>query len=120
MCGALNPQGRARRVEGGWIVDGRWPFASGCHFAHYFWGQCIVDGSSPTRFLEILVPRADYEILDTWHVSGLRGSGSHDVAVRDLFVPDAMTTDTRSNSRSTRARCSGCRRSPASPTTRWA
>jgi alkylation response protein AidB-like acyl-CoA dehydrogenase len=97
MCGALNPQGRASRVDGGWVVSGRWPFASGCHFADLFWGQCIVEGSSPTRFLEILVPRAEYEILDTWHVNGLRGSGSHDVAVHDLFVPDAMTTDTRAN-----------------------
>ena len=95
MCGALNPQGRARRVDGGWIVNGRWPFASGCHHAHLFWGQCLVDGSSPATSFEILVRRADYEILDTWHVSGLRGSGSHDVAVRDLFVPDAMTTDVR-------------------------
>lgn len=95
MCGALNPQGRARRVEGGWIVNGQWPFASGCHFAHFFWGQCVVEDTSPTEFLEILVPRADYEILDTWHVNGLRGSGSHDVAVRELFVADAMTTNTR-------------------------
>ncbi len=96
LCGALNPQGRARRVDGGWIVNGQWPFASGCHFAHFFWGQCIVEGSSPTAFLEIVVPREDYEILDTWHVNGLQGSGSHDVAVRDLFVPDEMTTNTRS------------------------
>lgn len=95
MCGALNPQGRARAVEGGWMVTGQWPFASGCHFAHFFWGQCVIEGTSPTEFLEILVPRADYEVLDTWHVNGLRGSGSHDVAVRDLFVPDTMTTNTR-------------------------
>jgi alkylation response protein AidB-like acyl-CoA dehydrogenase len=96
MCGALNPQGRARRVAGGWTVDGTWPFASGCHGADFFWGQCIVEGSSPTELVEVLVPRADYRILDTWHVNGLRGSGSHDVSVRDVFVPDAMTTDTRS------------------------
>lgn len=93
MCGALNPQGRARRVEGGWIVNGQWPFASGCHHATLFWGQCVVEDSDPTRFIEVLVPRASYEILDTWHVNGLRGTGSHDVAVQDLFVPDEMTTE---------------------------
>ncbi|MGF1595565.1 MAG: acyl-CoA dehydrogenase family protein [Acidimicrobiales bacterium] len=93
MCGALNPQGRARPVEGGWLVTGRWPFASGCHHATIFWGQCIVEGSQPTRLIEVLVPRDDYEILDTWRVNGLRGTGSHDVTVTDLFVPDAMITE---------------------------
>ncbi|MEZ5263949.1 MAG: acyl-CoA dehydrogenase family protein [Acidimicrobiales bacterium] len=93
MCGALNPQGRARPVEGGWLVSGRWPFASGCHHATFFWGQCVVEGSTPTRLIEVLVPRADYEILDTWHTMGLRGTGSHDVQVQDLFVPAAMVTE---------------------------
>ncbi|MGD9752419.1 MAG: acyl-CoA dehydrogenase family protein [Acidimicrobiia bacterium] len=93
MCGALNPQGRARPVEGGWLVSGRWPFASGCHHATFFWGQCVVEGSTPTRLIEVLVPRADYEILDTWHTMGLRGTGSHDVQVQDLFVPAEMVTE---------------------------
>ncbi|MFN0089085.1 MAG: acyl-CoA dehydrogenase family protein [Acidimicrobiales bacterium] len=93
MCGALNPQGRARRVPGGWRVTGRWPFASGCHHADLFWGQCLVEGERPTRALEVLVPRSQYEILDTWWTHGLQGTGSHDVAVEDLFVPDDMTTE---------------------------
>ena len=42
--------------------------------------------------LEVLVPRAEYRVLDTWHVAGLRGSGSHDVEVEDVFVPDRFTT----------------------------
>jgi alkylation response protein AidB-like acyl-CoA dehydrogenase len=92
MCGALNPQGRARKTDGGWRVTGQWPFASGCHHADLFWGQCIVEGERPTRTIEILVPRDQYEILDTWNTHGLRGTGSHDVAVDDLFVPDEMTT----------------------------
>jgi alkylation response protein AidB-like acyl-CoA dehydrogenase len=103
MSGALNPQGRARRVEGGWRVDGQWPFASGCHYADLFWGQCIVQGSpvdgstvdastGGPELIEVLVPRDSYEIVDTWRVNGLRGTGSHDVAVRDLFVPDEMST----------------------------
>lgn len=93
MCGALNPQGRASRVEGGWRVTGQWPFASGCHHAALFWGQCVVEDKKPTKFIEVLVPRDQYEIVDTWHVNGLRGTGSHDVAVAELFVPDAMVTD---------------------------
>jgi indole-3-acetate monooxygenase len=97
MCGALNPQGRARRVEGGWRVDGRWPFASGCHHASLFWGQCVAGDTDPVRLIEVLVPRSSYEIVDTWHVNGLRGTGSHDVLVRDLFVPDSMTTEVRAH-----------------------
>ena len=109
LCGALNPQGRARRVDGGWRVTGQWPFASGCHHAHYFWGQCLIEndsenghdqpsnGGSRTRPIEVIVPRAEYEIVDTWRTNGLRGTGSHDVAVTDLFVPDAMTTEVTGN-----------------------
>ena len=99
-AGALNPLGRATPVEGGFRVSGQWPFASGCHNAHYFWGQCIVqDGDAPAQgpagglvLREAVIPAADFEILDTWHVSGLRGSGSHDVVVRDVFIPDERMT----------------------------
>ena len=99
-AGALNPQGRAFRTDGGYLVSGQWPFASGCHNAQWFWGQCIVtDGSEPIRdaagqvqLLEATVAAADFEILDTWHVTGMRGSGSHDVAVSDVFVPDRLIT----------------------------
>jgi alkylation response protein AidB-like acyl-CoA dehydrogenase len=99
LSGALNPQGVAVPVPGGFRVTGQWPFASGCHNAQYFWGQCQVrdedgnplnDGTPPLR--EALVSRDDFEILDTWNVSGLRGSGSHDVAVRDVFVPEENMT----------------------------
>jgi alkylation response protein AidB-like acyl-CoA dehydrogenase len=99
VSGALNPLGVAIPVAGGFRVTGQWPFASGCHNAHYFWGQCQVrdedgnpldDGTAPLR--EALVSRDDFEILDTWNVSGLRGSGSHDVVVRDVFVPEENMT----------------------------
>ena len=100
VAGALNPQGRAIPVEGGFRVTGQWPFGSGCQNAHYFWGQCIVyDGDERARdasgrfvFREALVPSSQFEVVDTWHVSGLRGSGSHDVAVRDAFVPEERMT----------------------------
>ncbi len=94
VVGALNPQGRATPVDGGLRVTGQWPFASGCHNAHYFWGQCVVeDAASATPMLrEVLIPRAEFEIVDTWRVAGLRGSGSHDVAVRDVFIPEERVT----------------------------
>ena len=93
FCGALNPQGRANRVDGGVRVSGRWPFASGCLHADWFWGQCILEeGGKPREMLEVLVPRSQFRVLDTWHVAGLRGSGSHDVEIEDVFVADRFTT----------------------------
>ncbi len=100
IAGALNPLGRATAVPGGYRVTGQWPFASGCHNAGWFWGQCVVmDGDAPARtpsggpaLREALIPRDGFEILDTWHVSGLRGSGSHDVRAHDCFVPDEHVT----------------------------
>ena len=77
------------------MVTGQWPFASGCQRADWFWGQCFVDGGERGEAIEVLVPRAEYRVVDTWNSPGLRGSGSHDVAVTDLFVPDAHITRTR-------------------------
>jgi alkylation response protein AidB-like acyl-CoA dehydrogenase len=101
VSGALNPLGRATPVAGGYRVSGQWPFASGCHNAGWFWGQCMVatgggelakseGGGAILR--EALIPSSEFEILDTWHVSGLRGSGSHDVVARDVFVPEERVT----------------------------
>jgi len=96
ICGALNPVVRARAVEGGYVVDGRWPFASGAQRADWFWGQCTLDDAERHgHVIEVVVPRADYEIVETWNSPGLRGTGSHDVSVRDVFVPDARITQTR-------------------------
>ena len=100
VAGALNPLGRAVPVPGGFRVNGQWPFGSGCDNAQYFWGQCIVmNGDEPARepdgrvmLREAVLPRTDFEILDTWYVSGLRGSGSHDVRASDVFVPEERMT----------------------------
>jgi len=82
----LNPAGgRGEPVPGGYKVSGRWSFSSGCHAAR--WAMVSVPGAEPSSMLWLLVPRADYEIHDTWFASGMRGTGSNDVAVRDVFVP---------------------------------
>ena len=92
FSGALNPLGRATRAAGGVRASGRWPFASGCLHSDWFWGQCVLEESGKPELLEVLVPRSQFEVLDTWHVAGLRGSGSHDVEIRDVFVPERFTT----------------------------
>lgn len=100
VAGSLNPRGTAEPVDGGYRVSGRWPFASGCHNSSYFWGQCILhrdgerllDDRGQVQLLEVVVPKSEFEIVETWDVAGLRGSGSHDVAVHDVFVPADMVT----------------------------
>jgi indole-3-acetate monooxygenase len=82
--GVLAPKGKARAVDGGYRVTGRWPFASGCQHCNWLTGGCI-DGDGDFRM--VFFPATDVEIIDTWNVSGLAGTGSHDMAVEDVFVP---------------------------------
>jgi alkylation response protein AidB-like acyl-CoA dehydrogenase len=87
-CGAFAPTGRAVPVEGGWRVSGRWAFASGCEHSEWRMGGVLVEGSAPE--VRSALFRADETyVLDTWDTSGLRGSGSHDFEVNDVFVPAA-------------------------------
>jgi len=87
--------GQAHLVPGGYRVSGRWSLVSGCELASWMVLWCVVNeegkprltpsGSPENRFM--LLPAAECEIVDTWTVGGLRGTGSHDVVVRDAFVP---------------------------------
>ncbi len=85
LCGNLGaPTARAVVVPGGYRVTGRWPFVSGCEHSTWLSGLAMV-GDTPRI---MVFPRADGEIIDTWSVTGLRATGSHDVAVANLFVPE--------------------------------
>lgn len=94
--GFAAPVGRARPVDGGLVVDGRWAWGSGTsHCTAIGGGVLLVDGDgTPTpRADGLLAPfvffdRDDVELLDTWDVLGVRGSGSTDYQVRDAFVPE--------------------------------
>jgi len=87
LGGAFNPTGEATPVDGGFRVTGQWAFASGCDHCHYFVAHCFVaDGRVPPLRMMVL-PRVDVELKDTWSVSGLCGTGSHDFVVNDAFVP---------------------------------
>jgi alkylation response protein AidB-like acyl-CoA dehydrogenase len=95
VAGALRPSGTARRAEGGFVLNGRWAFASGIQHATWWNAGCIVtDGTTRQRteagapdIRLAFFPPGDGELIDTWDVGGLRGTGSHDYAVKDLFVP---------------------------------
>lgn len=94
--GVTAPLGRAEPVEGGYRVSGRWPFGSGSQVSDWICGGCFVmaDGQPRTNAHGVpetilaLFPAAEVTIHDTWHTSGLCGTGSHDIEVKDLFVPE--------------------------------
>jgi alkylation response protein AidB-like acyl-CoA dehydrogenase len=88
--------GQAHVVPGGYRVSGRWSLVSGCELAAWMVLLCVVHADGKPRLTSadateirfMLLPIGDCEIIDTWTVGGLRGTGSHDVAVRDVFVPE--------------------------------
>jgi indole-3-acetate monooxygenase len=96
---AATTTGEARRVPGGYRVSGRFPFVSGCHHCEWAWLGCIVVENGARRVNSNRVPEtrqcflrlSQCEILDTWYTTGLRGTGSNDLAVRDVFVPEEHT-----------------------------
>jgi alkylation response protein AidB-like acyl-CoA dehydrogenase len=88
----LNPAGgKAQAVPGGVRLSGRWSFSSGCDAAT--WAMVAVPGPGRDGRLWLLVPHADFRIVDTWFASGMRGSGSKDVVVEDAFVPSHRVLD---------------------------
>jgi alkylation response protein AidB-like acyl-CoA dehydrogenase len=85
--GYAMPAGTARRVEGGLVVDGTWSWGSFSHHCTWLGGGVLVDGGeggAPFVFFE----PAQVELLDTWRVMGLRGTGSGDYRVKEAFVPE--------------------------------
>ncbi|MFN8636944.1 MAG: acyl-CoA dehydrogenase family protein [Chloroflexota bacterium] len=100
MSGTLAaPYGRATVTDGGYRVTGRWPYGSGCNNADWLgFTTGVYDGDQPRLDADglpeqriIVVPAASAIIHDNWRVSGLKGTGSHDVEVQDVFVPDAWS-----------------------------
>lgn len=101
VAGALNPPAAASRTDGGWRITGQCPFGSGCHNAQWLAMPAIeMDGDHPkvdpatgqsVAAFGVFLPRTSATILDTWHTMGMRGTGSTDYAVQDLFVPDHLT-----------------------------
>ena len=88
VCGTLSPSGMATPVEGGIVVNGKWGFISGAHHAH--WQEIIAIFIPPEGEpypIMALVPMSDLLVLDDWHTSGLRGTGSVSTVAKDLFIP---------------------------------
>ena len=101
-AGSFTPGGEAKVIDGGFEVSGRWPFASGCLHGKWLVANCVVTanghprpGPAPgvpeTRFVVFRTEQA--QILDTWFVAGLRGTGSNDIAVEKIRVAHDDTFD---------------------------
>jgi len=101
ICGSSQPAGTAERVSGGYRVKGRWPFASSCTHADWIGGFCIViENGKPVpgphgkpQVRAVVLPARDWEIEDTWHAAGLKGTGSHHITLHERLVPETHIFD---------------------------
>jgi alkylation response protein AidB-like acyl-CoA dehydrogenase len=92
---STRPSGRAAVEGGGYRINGRWSLVSGCELAEWVPLMCLIEEEGELQMLMpgmpemrlIFLRKGQFEILDTWHVGGLRGTGSHDVVVENVLVP---------------------------------
>ncbi len=88
------PAGKLEPVDGGYSYSGRWPYASGIDASDWMMLGAMVTNADGVPVPRIAIVRAtDLKVIDTWHVSGLAGTGSKDVACDELFVPEHMVFD---------------------------
>jgi len=85
-CGIFSPPLKSERVEGGYLVSGRWAYASGWFAATWATLGIGVEGDDPRGLA--LIPSSSWKIEPTWFVAGMKGSGSDTIVVEDHFVPD--------------------------------
>jgi 3-hydroxy-9,10-secoandrosta-1,3,5(10)-triene-9,17-dione monooxygenase len=89
------PVGKVKVVDGGFRLSGRWSFSSGSqHCKWAFLGAVVPTPEAPfdmANYRTFLLPISDYRIVDNWDVVGLQGTGSHDIVVEDVFVPEYRT-----------------------------
>ena len=89
------PVGKVKVVDGGFRLSGRWSFSSGSQHCQWaFLGAVVPTPEAPfdmANYRTFLVPISDYQIVDNWDVVGLQGTGSHDIVVDDVFVPEHRT-----------------------------
>lgn len=91
IAGMIAPSGKAEAVDGGWIVNGTFSFASGSGYATWVTGGAVAETETGPEVIGYVVPREQAECLGNWNVQGLVATGSYDYAVKDLFVPTDFT-----------------------------
>ncbi len=93
-AGVWAPRGRARRVQGGVSVSGRWSFCSGIAHSDVLFAGCLIEEAARSGEVSqppsvVALPKEKLEVKDTWHTLGLRGTGSHDCVAEEVFVPES-------------------------------
>jgi 3-hydroxy-9,10-secoandrosta-1,3,5(10)-triene-9,17-dione monooxygenase len=94
LSSSYQPVGKVERVEGGFLLSGRWGFSSGCdHCDWVLLGSMVppAEAGAPADMRTFLLPRKDYNIAYDWNVFGLQGTGSHGIIVDAAFVPEYRT-----------------------------
>ncbi len=93
VCGAYNPPGKAKKVDGGWIVNGAWPYTSGSRQSDWAQSGVVLEGyEGPVvpGINMVYIPFSELEIVDSWYVTGMQGTGSDTSVAKDVFVPEHM------------------------------
>jgi 3-hydroxy-9,10-secoandrosta-1,3,5(10)-triene-9,17-dione monooxygenase len=93
LSSSYAPTGKATVADGGYVLSGKWSFSSGCdHCSWVLLGGLVFNADGNViDFKTFMVPRKDYTIIDVWNTVGLRGTGSNDIVVDDVFIPEAFT-----------------------------
>ena len=99
IAGSFGPEGKAVAEGGGYRLNGRWRFASGMHQSAWLMAPAVLigddgplrDEAGNVRTRVMLLPKEQATLLDTWDVGGMRGTGSHDFTLEDVFVPEEFT-----------------------------
>ena len=87
------PAAKAKKVEGGYVISGRWPFSSGVAPSEWnmLAGLAFLDENAPPEQRVFLLHKSQYQVIDNWYAGGLRGTGSMDVEAKEQFVPEHRT-----------------------------
>jgi alkylation response protein AidB-like acyl-CoA dehydrogenase len=93
VCGAYNPPGKARKVDGGWIINGAWPYTSGSRQSEWAQQGVVLEGYEGPVVPGIsmcYIRFADMTMVDTWFVTGMQGTGSDTSVAKDVFIPEGQ------------------------------
>lgn len=93
LSSSYAPTGKATVTDGGYTLSGKWSFSSGCdHCQWVLLGGLVFNADGQVvDFKTFMVPRDKYTIVDVWHMVGLAGTGSNDIVVDEVFIPEAFT-----------------------------
>jgi 3-hydroxy-9,10-secoandrosta-1,3,5(10)-triene-9,17-dione monooxygenase len=81
--------GRGKKVPGGFQVSGRWPFSSGVDNSDWnMLAVTVYENDKAVDWRLCVVPKSDYKVIDTWYAMGMVGTGSKDIEVKEIFVPE--------------------------------